>query len=333
MSKKIITILGPTASGKSELAVRIAKKFNGEVISADSRQVYRGMDIGTGKITKKEMRGVPHHLLDVASPKRRFTVAQYRKLALRAINKIFKKGKTPIICGGTGFYIQAVIDGLVIPEVKPDPLLRRSLDSLSAEELFKKLRKLDPRRAKNIDRHNKRRLVRALEIVIKTKKPVPVLKKNPLPYPVLMLGIKKSPEELKKLIKKRLLKRLRHGMTAEVKKLHENGVSWKRLEDFGLEYRWIARYLTDFRTNGYLGCRTSPKIWGDVRHPDIRYRNFEKSNFFNYLQKDTEHYAKRQMTWFKRDKRIHWVINYQEAEKLAKNFLSKNKGRPNTTLF
>jgi tRNA-2-methylthio-N6-dimethylallyladenosine synthase len=119
-TERIIVILGPTASGKSDLAVKLARNFNGEIVSADSRQVYKGMDIGSGKISKAEMKGIPHHLLDVASPKRKFTVSQYRKLALKAINKIFKKGKLPIICGGSGFYIQAAIDGTMIPKVKPD---------------------------------------------------------------------------------------------------------------------------------------------------------------------------------------------------------------------
>lgn len=300
--KKIIVILGPTASGKSDLAVRIAKKFRGEIISADSRQVYKGMDIGTGKITKKEMCGIPHHLLDVASPKRKFTVTQYRKLALLAINKIFKNGKIPIICGGTGFYIQAVIDGLVIPQVKPDWKLREKLGKKTVKELYKILKKLDPRRARTIEKENPRRLIRAIEIVMKTKKPVPLLKMNPLPYPVLIIGIKKSPEELSKLIKKRLLKRLKAGMIEEVKKLHRNGVSWKRLDEFGLEYRWLARYLTDFQNLPYL-------------------ERFRKSRHQEALQKDIEHYAKRQMTWFKRDNRIHWIKNREEAEKLTQKFL------------
>jgi len=188
--KKLIVILGPTASGKSEMAIKLAKRFNGEIISADSRQVYKEMDIGTGKLTKKEMKGIPHYLLDVASPKRRFTVVQYRKLALKAIEKIFKKGKIPILCGGTGFYIQAVIDGLVIPEVPPDWKLRKKLEKKSVKELFNQLEKIDPQRAKTIEPKNKRRLIRALEIVKKIG-PVPILKKQPLPYPVLMIGIKK----------------------------------------------------------------------------------------------------------------------------------------------
>lgn len=298
MLKKLIVILGPTASGKSSLAINLAKRFNGEVVSVDSRQVYKGMDIGTGKVTKKEMKGVPHYLLDVASPKTRFTVTQYKKLALKAINKIFKKGKVPILCGGTGFYIQTVIDGIVIPEVKPDWRLRRSLEQLSADELFKRLKKLDPRRAKTIEKKNKRRLTRALEIVIKTKKPVPSQKKKPLPYPVLIIGVKK--ENLKALIKKRLLERLKKGMVAEIKKLKKSGVSWQKLEEFGLEYRYIAKYLQ---------------------------KKLTYNEMVEKLQKETEHYAKRQMTWFKRDKRIRWTKKQPEAEKLTKEFLKTGRGR------
>ena len=152
---KLIVILGQTATGKSGLAIKLAKKFSGEIISADSRQVYKGMDIGTGKVTKKEMKGVPHYLLGVASPKRYFTVIQYKKLAMRAINKILKKGKLPILCGGTGFYIQAVVDGIVIPEVSPDWKLRKKLEKKSKKELFKILKELDSKRAKTIDKNNK----------------------------------------------------------------------------------------------------------------------------------------------------------------------------------
>lgn len=309
--KKLLVILGPTASGKSDLAVKLARRFNGEVVSADSRQVYKRMDIGSGKITKKEMQNVPHYLLDMASPKKRFTVAQFQKLAWKAIKNIWKRGKLPILCGGTGLYIQSIVDGLAIPEVPPDAKLRAKLEKLSAEKLFAKLKKLDPRRTKNIDRHNRRRLIRALEIVIKTGKPVPPI--NPLfsqnttpaspffqrvvggDFSVLQIGITHPKEKLKKLIKKRLLKRLRQGMAAEVKKLHKQAVSWKRLEEFGLEYRAIAQYLQNKTTTQQM---------------------------INKIQKESEQYAKRQMTWFKRDKKIHWIKKFREAEKLIRQFLS-----------
>jgi len=294
MPKKLIVILGPTASGKSEMVVKLAKKFHGEVISADSRQVYKGMDIGTGKVTKKEMLGITHYLLDVASPKRKFTVTQYRKLTLGAISKIFKKGKVPFLCGGTGFYIQSVVDGILIPEVPPDWELRKKLEKKSAKELFAQLKKIDPKRARTIEKKNPRRLIRAIEIVIKTKKPVPPLKKSPLPYPVLIVGIKKSKEELKKLIKKRFFKWLKQGFLKEILKLRKFGISWQKIEEFGIHYRVTAQYLQNKIT--------------------------DKEMVENSL-KEIQNYAKRQMTWFKRDQRIQWVKNYKEAEKLVKKFL------------
>src|SRR3989344_6972098 len=277
---KIIVILGQTASGKSELAVKIARKFNGEIISADSRQVYKGLDIGSGKITKKEMRGIKHHLLDVASPKRIFTVSQYQKLAKKAIQQILKKWKIPIICGGTGLYIDSIIYDWQLPEVSPQPKLRKRLEKRTAEELFKKLQKLDFRRAKNIDKNNRRRLIRALEIVLITGKPVSSFQKISS-YDVLLIGIKKSPEELRRLIKKRLLKRLRQGMIKEAKILHEKQkISWQRLDDLGLEYRYVSRYLRGM---------------------------ISKSEMIEMIEKESWQYAKRQITWFKRDKNIYWI--------------------------
>ena len=317
----LIVILGPTASGKSDLAVKLAlylgskqvkKKFGiegAEIVSADSRQVYKGMDIGTGKITKKEMQGIPHHLLDVASPKRRFTVIQFVKKAKEAIKKIYKKNKIPIVCGGTAFYIYALTEGLIIPEVKPDWKLRKKLEKLSPENLYQKLKKLDPQRAKTIEKNNKRRLIRALEIVIKTKKPVPKLKRKP-EFNCLFIGIKKNKKELKHLIHKRLIKRLKQGMIKEVKKLKKTGLSWKRLEEFGLEYKWISLYLQD---------------------------KIDYNQMIERLEKDICNFAKRQMTWFKkiaqeqlnseeetkRKKRIHWVKNFNQAKKLVMEFLKK----------
>jgi len=296
---QLIVILGPTASGKTDLAIKLAKKLNGEIISADSRQIYKGMDIGTAKPTKKERQGIPHYLLDVASPKRKFTVAQYRKLASKTINKILKKEKIPFLVGGTGFYIQAVADGIVITEVKPDWKLRKELEKKSVVELYKILKKLDPRRAKTIERKNPRRLIRAIEIVMKTKRPVPPLKFQPLPYPVLMIGIKRDKKELQNLIKKRFFKWLRQGLIKEVVNLKKLGLSWKRIEDFGIHYRAIARYLQN-------------KI-GD------------KEMIENSIR-EIQNYAKRQITWFKRDKRIHWIKNQNEAERLIINFLKNKKG-------
>jgi tRNA dimethylallyltransferase len=291
--QKIIVVVGPTASGKSSLAVKLARKFKGEIISADSRQVYEGMDIGTGKITKKEMMRIPHYLLDVVNPKKQFTVAQYKRLAEKAIKKIIKRGKIPIICGGTGFYIQSITENISIPEIKPDAKLRAALEKKSTKELFDRLKKLDPRRAKNIDKNNRRRLIRALEIIIKSGNKVPPLKSNP-EYEALFIGVNRRPKELKELIKSRLLKRLKMGMVKEIINLKKSGLSWQRLEDFGLEYRYVAYYLQN---------------------------KLSYDEMVSKLQKEIEHYAKRQMTWFKRNKNIRWVDNLRKADKLVKEFL------------
>ncbi len=292
--QKVVVIIGPTSSGKSDLGVELAKKFDGEVISADSRQVYKGLDLGSGKITRKEMRGIPHHLLDVASPRQKFTVSQYQRLSIEAIASISRRSKLPIIVGGSPFYIYSVVDGLVIPEVKPNPKLRKELEKLTAEELFSRLKKLDPERAKTIEAKNPRRLVRALEIIETTGGLVPKLRKNPLPYSFLLLGIKRPIEELKDRIAKRLEKRLRQGMVEEVKNLNEQGLSWKRLEEFGLEYRYVAQFLRGKIT---------------------------KQEMINCIQKESEAFIRRQMVWFKRDKRIQWIESFSTVEKLVSSFL------------
>ena len=314
MRPKLIVILGPTASGKSDLAVKLAKKMNGEVISADSRQVYKGLDIGTGKVPKDKISnfqfpisekkggyfycGVPHHLLDIASPKRQFTVAQYQKLGRQALRKIIAKNKVPIICGGTGLYVDSLLCDYPLPAVPPDPKLRRKLGKDTTDALFEKLRKLDPVRAAGIDRFNRRRLVRALEIVLKTDSPVPPFKKehsNILqnvgmsPEDILKIGVRPPDRELKRRIHDRLFRRMRQGMVREAQNLHKAGLSYKRMEELGLEYRYLARFLQG---------------------------KISKAEMLAELEKEIWRYAKRQMTWFKRDKNIRWIKNSREVGKL-----------------
>jgi len=300
--QKVIVILGQTATGKSDLAVKIAlrlgsghsaQKYKGEIISADSRQVYKGLDIGTGKITKKEMKGVPHHMLDIANPKRKFTVVEYKKLAEKKIEEIIKRGNIPIICGGTGFYIDAITNGTIFPEVKPDNKLRKELEKKSVNELFKILSKLDKKRAKDIENknelNNKVRLIRAIEIAKAIGK-VPKIKQIESPYEFIKIGLCLPEDILKKKIVKRVKKMFQLGLLKEIKKIKKSGISEKRLKEFGFEYN----------------NPTEEKV-----------------------VTETIKYAKRQMTWFKRDKKIKWFDASQKNiwEKLPteKVFLFKKK--------
>ncbi len=269
--KKIIVVCGPTATGKSDYAVELAKKIGGKIISADSRQVYKGLDIGSGKITRKEMKGIPHHLLDVANPKRIFTVTQYKKLADKAIASILQNNKIPIICGGTGFYIDAVIYDQNFPEVKPNKTLRKQLSLLSPSELFEKLQTLAPDRAIDIDSQNSVRLIRAIEIATALGSVPKTQRKQK--YDVEWIYLDFPDEVLKKRIHDRLIKRMKTGMLAEVENLHEQGVSWKRLESLGLEYRYLALCLQN---------------------------KLSKADMLTQLELATWHYAKRQRTWFKK---------------------------------
>lgn len=284
---KVIVILGQTATGKSSLAVKIAQKIDGEIISADSRQVYKGLNIGTGKITPKEMQGIPHYLLDVANPKNKFSVVEYQKKAISAMADIVSRGKIPIICGGTGFYIDAITKGMIFPEVPPNLKLRKILEKKSSTELLKILKKLDLKRASNIDIKNKVRLIRAIEIA-KALGKVPQIKKTTPLYKFIKIGLFLREDLLKKKIEKRLLVRMKVGMLKEAKKLHREGLSWKRMEELGLEYRFMAFYLQNKIT---------------------------KQEMLKKLNSEIYKYAKRQMMWFKRDKEIKWFdaskkINY-----------------------
>ncbi|MCE9548956.1 tRNA (adenosine(37)-N6)-dimethylallyltransferase MiaA [Candidatus Nomurabacteria bacterium] len=246
---KVIVILGQTATGKSDLAVKIAKLVNGEVISADSRQVYIGLDIGTGKITTKEMQGIPHHLLSVVKTKNKFSVGEYKKLAEEKIEEIISRSKTPIICGGTGFYIDAVTRGMILPDVPPNLKLRKNLDKKSNTELFKMLKKLDNKRAQNIDKNNKVRLIRAIEIA-KILGKVPELVEIKPNYKFIKIGLYLPTPKLQKSVEARVKKMFKNGLLKEIFEYNEP---------------------------------TEDKVI-----------------------KETIKYAKRQMTWFKRDKKIKW---------------------------
>ena len=275
LNKKILVILGPTASGKSDLGVRLAKKFKGEIISADSRQVYNDLNIGTGKITKKEMGSVPHHLLDVANPKKPFSVAQWLERTNHAIAEIVRKERIPIVVGGTGFYIDVLSGRESIANVPVNKKLRARLSKKSNAVLFKSLREKDPRRARSIDPHNKVRLIRALEI-IKALGKVPNVQSPTSDKRFVYIGLK--PDNPDERIRTRLKMRL-NGMIAEGKRLHKKGLSYKRMHELGLEYRYVAMYLQ---------------------------RKLNELEMFNKLNTEIRRYAKRQMTWFKRNKRIKW---------------------------
>ncbi len=305
MKNKILVILGPTSSGKSDIAIKLAKRFNGEIISADSRQIYRGMDTGTGKVSGKYIsnnealisQGIPHHMIDIVSPRTDFNVAKFKKRAEKIIGDILRRGKLPIICGGTGFWIKAIIDNANFPEVKPDWKLRKKLEKYSTNKLFMMLKKLDSGRAKNIDAKNKVRLVRAIEIAkslgkVPTKEKIHDLRFKK--YEFLQIGIKLSKNELHGKIEKRVRQRFRLGMIEEVAKLHGQGLSWKKIQSFGLAYLWIPLYLQN---------------------------NLSKKDLVEKVIQAEKNYAKRQMTWFKRDKRIKWLKNNTEIEKEVKLLL------------
>lgn len=271
-SRKVIVVAGPTASGKSDFAVDLALKENGEVISADSRQVYRKLDIGTGKITSEEMKGVPHHMLDVVDVEEEFSVAEYARRAKPIMEDIWSRGKTPIICGGTGQYIDALIYDVEVPPVPPNDELRKEMDRKTVDELFAELAGKDPYRADTIDRHNKVRIIRALEIANELGY-VPPLHEPTLLYATEFYLMNPSRELLRQRIEKRLLSRLDAGMLNECKKLLEQGVTHERLEQLGLEYRYMSRHLR-----------------GELSHED----------FITELKNKIGQYAKRQETWNKK---------------------------------
>lgn len=295
---KIVVIVGPTASGKSDLAVKIAKKFNGEIISADSRQIYRGMDIGTAKPSKKEMTTIKHYLIDIRNPDQDYSAGQYKKDVVEAIDRIIKSGKLPILVGGTGLYVDAVVKNLEFPEVKENKKLREQLEKEISEKglgyVFKRLVDLDPEAAYIVDPKNPRRVIRALEIALLSNKKFSEQRKsgNPL-YNVLEIGINLPLELLRRRIAKRTKQMIKEGLVEEVEEL-------------------VKKYGPDCKTFDAIGYR---EIIDYLKEKISLIETIEQIN------KNTWHYAKRQMTWFKRNPNINWISESAKATKLAQKFI------------
>jgi tRNA dimethylallyltransferase len=301
MSNKpsIIAIVGPTASGKTALGITLAKKFGGEIVSADSRQIYRGMDIGTAKPSAAEQHAIPHHLIDIKDPDEDYTVADYKTDATAAINDIIGRGKLPLLVGGTGLYIKAVLENLDIPKTQAHPELRAQIEKEIASEglaaVFEKLIVLDPDAANVVDLKNPRRVVRALEVALATGIPFTAQRKKNEPlYNALVLGLNPPAELLRERIDQRVDTMIRDGLVEEVKALIEkHGQKPIALDAIG--YREIIAHLNGTLSQGKAIAAIKINTW---------------------------HYTKRQMTWFKKDKTVRWIENEREAIALVKDFLA-----------
>jgi len=295
---KIIAVVGPTASGKTAMSIALAKKFGGEIVSADSRQVYRGMDIGTAKPIAAEQAAAPHHLIDIKNPDEDYTVADYKADAIAAIKKIIAHGKFPIIVGGTGLYVKAVIENLDIPKAQANPELRAQIEQEIADEglptVFDKLVALDPEAAYIVDPKNPRRVVRALEVAQATGEPFTAQrKKNDPLFNALILGLNPAPELLRERIDRRIDAMMDNGLLNEasslIKKYGQAPVAFD-----AIGYREIIAYM-----NGTATLEEAVSM----------------------MKLNTWHYAKRQMTWFKKDKNTRWVARLDEAIALTEDFL------------
>lgn len=302
MAAKLITVLGPTAVGKTRLAVHIAGKFNGEIISADSRQVYKGMDIGTGKDIEEyffDGQPIQYHLIDIAEPDQEYNLFSFRKDFETAFNKIISKNKMPILAGGTGLYLSAVLQNYSLKKVNFDSARKTQLESLCIDELKKLLLSLNPNLHNSTDLLHKDRIVKA--IIISESDNIP--EKMNVDFDSLVIGIIKPRVELKKNITKRLKHRLENGMIEEVEKLINKGISSEKLNFFGLEYRFVSQYIN-----------------GELNYNDM----------FQKLNSAIHSFAKRQMTWFRKMEKegvkINWIRTeeIEDAYKMVDKFLSAN---------
>jgi tRNA dimethylallyltransferase len=299
--QNLVVILGTNASGKSELGIRLANHLGGEVVSADSRQVYRGLDLGSGKITPAQAGAVKHHLIDVADLADYFTLAQYQRAAYRAIDSIAAAGKRALLVGGTGLYISAIVEGYELVDVPPNAPLRAELEGLPLPQLVERLEKSDPDAASRIDKSNGRRLIRAIEIASAGRAHSAAQQRSPR-YNCLQLGLTWPREILEERIDKRLRDRLANGMIDEVAELRSRGMSDTRLDKLGLEYRYITRYL-----RGELATVDDLRL-----ELGIAIRRF----------------AKGQLTWFKRDRRIIWLDPFRDCFQDACDRIQEWEGKP-----
>lgn len=274
---KVIAIVGPTSSGKTSLSIDIAKTFSGEVISADSRQIYRGMDLGTGKVTVEEMNGIPHHLLDVADPTDVFTATDFVDQAGAAVDEIYRRSRLPIVAGGSFFYVDLLRGRMSPAPVEPNPAFRANLEQYSNEELLEQLRTTDLRRADSIDPHNRRRLIRSLEI-IDSLGAVPEPAITDSPYDWLLIGLAVEKEVLRDKFKARLQDWLDRGLVDEVQHIRSL-VLPARFQEFGFEYTLTAQYIDQV-----------------ISHEEF---------FQKFVEKNWQ-YAKRQQTWLRKDEQIEW---------------------------
>ncbi|MCQ2505545.1 MAG: tRNA (adenosine(37)-N6)-dimethylallyltransferase MiaA [Saccharofermentans sp.] len=293
--EKLVVIAGTNASGKSGLGIELAKKYNGEIVSADSRQIFTGLDLGSGKVTAEEMQGIPHHLIDVARPNDFFSLTDFQDNAYAAIDDIIARGSKAFLVGGTGLYVNSVVDGFNINREPVDEELRSSLTAMSIDELITILKEKNPEVLKTIDLKNKRRLERACERAIKG---ITEENKNTPRYETLVIGVTWPREILYERIRERLDRRLDQGMIDEVATLRKNGATDEFLYGLGLEYRYILMYLRG------------------------EFPSFEA--FYKKLFMEIRHLAKEQMTWFRKRKDIHWIDMdgnaIEEASKLIDEF-------------
>lgn len=301
MDQPLVAILGPTAVGKSALAIKLAQEFRGEIISADSRQVYRGMDIGTAKPTSEERARVPHHLIDLVNPDENFTIAQYQQLAYQTIAAIHARGNIPLLVGGSGLYVRAVLEGLTIPRVEPNPARRRELEARAPDLLFARLQTLDPIAANKIDPRNTRRVIRALEVCEATRGPFSALQTRDAPdYRVLRIGLTMPRDQLYERINARVDEMIARGLVAEVRGLIEQGYALDLASMSGLGYRQIALHV-----KGEMDLEKAVRL----------------------LKRDTRRFVHHQYSWFRLgDERIKWfdvsTVTHETISDAVKDFLS-----------